>query len=136
MAKPSIYRICDTHEEGKEVWMKSTKRYEETCKIINVYQIKISNMCDTMDFCVDEIVEILETFGYQNIDEPVTDSYWNIDLFEVWERGCSSKCPYLVIEEDLGNPKYNNILADNIMKVVFKRTMEYYEKEYPTLKTT
>jgi hypothetical protein len=133
MARPSTYKICDTHEEGKEVWMKSTKIHVETCKIINVYQIKLCNMCDTMGFTVDEIVEILESFEYQKIETPRSGTYHEVDIYEVWEWGCTTKCPYLVIDEDMTNPKYNNESADKIMNEVYARTMEYYKKEYPDM---
>lgn len=128
MKNQSVYKICAFNEVGKEIWVRSNKRYNTICKIINVYQTKLYNMCETMAFSVEEMVSILETFGCEKIGSPLTGMYNEIDIDFVWEFSCNSRCEFRAMKKDLNDKKYNNDTADKIMKEVFEKTMSYYNK--------
>ena len=132
MSRSSVYKICDTNDEGKEAYLKSKIVYETLLKLINVWQIRLLNLSETMAFCVDEIVEILESFGCERIENDGSfKSYWNVDIFDVWEAGCSTKCVYFFTDDDANNFNYYyNEKANEIMMRVFNDTNDYYEKEY------
>jgi hypothetical protein len=99
----------------------------EIRKLIHIWQVKLYNKEDTMDFAETEIAQILECFGcIRASDDFIEDS--TIDLYDLWERGVQINDPS-VTDEDLENPRYMNEKALAVMNAVIERTNKYYESK-------
>ena len=128
MARPSVYHVTHTYsDKDRELYIKTLMPFDELRKLIHIWQVKLFDMCDTMDFNECEMVEILETFGVSRISkEDKFTTYYDLDLYLVWEYG-AAHIP--LTEEDMTNPKFINDEAIKIMNRVYKETLEYYERE-------
>lgn len=120
-----IVRLTHTHSATPNgVCIQTDMPIEELRKLIHLWQIKLNNEEETMDFAEEEMADILECFGCRKVNNTAI-AHYDIDLYMIWECGVQTDNPK-VTDDDLVDPEYVNLKALAVMNEVIARTREYY----------
>lgn len=122
-----VVRLKHTYSTTpKGVCLQTDMPIDKLKKLIHLWQVKLSQEEETMDFSEAEMADILECFGCKKINDTVIAKS-EVDLYKIWEYGVQTGNPR-VTEDDLLDPEYVNLKALAVMNEVISRTNEYYKR--------
>lgn len=124
MPRPRTYKLfhsCE-HEESK-IYFKTTMKDDYLIKLIKIWLLRLSNIVQEYDFGTDEMMKILETFNCVQVNEKDVSTYYEANLFDIWEYANT-----WYSDDEVYSPEFTNAAAEKIFKCVVKRNEEWYGK--------
>ncbi|KAF6620564.1 hypothetical protein HFE03_07885 [Paenibacillus sp. EKM102P] len=124
MPRPRVYKLFHTFDpEDLKIYFKTTMTDEHLIKLIKIWQVKLSNIVPEYDWGTEEMMELLSTFGCEQINENSGfRTYYEANLYDIWEY--ANTWP---TDEEIEDPKYNNDNTQPVFDKVIEQNREVYK---------